>query len=276
MEMNLQFKNKRCFNLGPDDEVYSLGNFYNGVVYIKRSEKGQTSGIFDGETGELILSKDQFDDIVEARDESPVTGKSRCYSSPFLAIIKDKKIGVCNREGRIIIKPEFKDIEGYYARFFIVRAMNNKLAIYKDTGEELLPAAYKMAKVNAHNIRGFIALYGDKECSFVYGSNVITKEQVNDLKIKEYRDRTFFRFVIISEGDTFTIYKKDEKIGTFKGRYRHLSFGTILVTNGSKMYVISADTGKIIVPEGDYEAINKREDYVYVKLRDGRTFAKHI
>lgn len=276
MEMNLQFKNKRCFNLEPDDEVYSLGNFYNGVVYIKRSEKGQTSGIYNGETGELMISKDQFDDIIEVSDESPVTGEHKYYSTPFLAIIKDGKIGVCDKEGRMVIKPEFKDIEGYYDKFFIVRAMNNKLAVYKETGEELLPAAYKMVKVNAHSIRGFIALYGDKECSFVYGSNVITKEQVKNLKIKEYGDWYFHNFVVISEGDTFTIYKRKGKIGTFKGRYRHLSFGTILVTNGSKMYVISADTGKIIVPEGDYEAINKREDYVYVKLRDGRTFAKHI
>lgn len=249
--MQLYFTNHEGFNLEPGDKVYVMDWSMTGVVYIKRKEEGAEGGIYSASTGNLILRDEHYDDLIHVKSQTPMEGKYS-HTDEYLAVVKDDKVGACSMDGRLLLLTEYEDIMSYRNGLFIVKARNHRYALYSDSGKQILSAEYN--SMNWKN-KNFIFASNGLSTTIVAanGEIILVNAKSTDVTIN-----VSWWFFIYRKGDKFELYNIEGKVGEYRGKPRHMSFGYFEVTNGSKKYVVYAGNGSIVIPEGSYASIKKR------------------
>jgi len=264
--MQLYFTNHEGFDLKPGDQVFIMDWNTTGVVYIKRKENGSEGGIYSASTGKLILKDEHYDDLIHVKGKTPIEGKFS-YTNEYLAVVKDDKVGACSMDGRLLLLTEYKDIMSYRNGLFIVKAWNDKYALFNDSGKLILPAKFNSMEWKNKN---FLFASNRASTTVVASNGEILLENARRTNITVSLGWQFF---VYRKGDKFELYNTGGKIGEYVGKPRHMSFGYFEVTNGSKKYVVYVGDGSIVIPEGDYVSLKKRGMTIIAEDHDGNCTA---
>lgn len=207
------------------EDVEGIGNFYTNLAVIKKGEKYglvktsgslalpiEYDGIHLGEMGEIIYIKDNV--YYKGLKNPQVLDVDSLYQidSKRLIYIKDKKMGVMNFLGEIIIPNEYDEISPNIDEFFI-GGKNEKYSIYNTSNEkvsaeydyieELDKNTYKMGTLE----NGKFAFFNKNQETYeIYES--IGKVS-NDYYIAEMKYDT--TDIIHSSGNVVSIKKEDVK-----------------------------------------------------------------
>ncbi|MBR2704892.1 MAG: hypothetical protein IKE91_05415 [Clostridia bacterium] len=260
MPMKLLFTNLEKFKLKPGDEIHVVdgdpGAGNHGIVEIvRKSDNHFPSGIYSCADGELLLSKEQYDEIKVIRDSW--TNRSGNY---YYRIEKDGLIGACSSDGFLIFEPEKKDITEFYKSVLIVKEPNGKYAAYVENGELLLEAKYDKMKSEKAFI---IASTKEGEVSILSFDKVLVQD------VKCSRISKNWRFVFLQKEDSVVLCSVRGYLGEFKGIGRVRQGECMEITVDNQKSIVNCISGKVIIPIGEYRSIKKQGDKYFAERFDG-------
>ena len=186
----------------------------------------------------------------------------------ILLKVKNKEgfVGLCNKQGKIILPFIYKDIEKIYNDLFLIKYYGDKEEVYNiKTKKKILDSPYKLHKDSACN--NMLIIEDDKGSIGVCDLNgkvVIPTEY-------ESADYTYDTFFYMNKKDGFDIFdfncKFQKTINGFKfvEGYRN---GDIIVKKNGKVGLININEEIIIEPQ--YEDIEVRNKQ-YVVTKNGKS-----
>lgn len=287
-----------------NDEIYNAealgyfsvkkGNLY-GIYFSKSKDKKKTDIEFDRVSadgyGAIMASKNKKMGIFSL-DGTPITNFE--YDNDFIAqlsgigyrISKDKKRGIIDKQGKVIVAPIYDDVDtfSFDNREALKVSQNGKIGVVNLKGEIIVPVAYDFIDELNKNYRVIIDKPERKVGLIARNGTVIipaenkwigkTPGTSGPVLLLNYSD---YEFNFLDKDNKLILPQNVSKYGYVLDEYKlkNATHNLLYVkTKEGKMGLLDENEGKLAVPMVYDEIVQSTSDgrHIYYSVKKGKKF----